>query len=151
VRPRSLAILSPLAAALVLTASGLALPPPSRDTLILPYWEARAAGLVAGTTPAGLGIAECQGTPDPGFDGFRTAEEAEEAADLADSEPVCRADPTRAVIGIGPPWREEPASPVTLGLDRAGWYVRVGGVWTSIAAWRLAGSPRLASSWPFRP
>jgi len=142
-----LAVIGFLVAALVLLAPAFAMPPPSRDTLILGYWEAKAAGLPVGPTAAEMGLPECPKTPDPGF---ASVEEAE-AAMARRPKPECRADPTTALFGFGPNVRLEAKSLLAVGIDRAAWAVQVGRVWTSIAAWRLAGSPQIASSWDFGP
>jgi hypothetical protein len=133
-------ILGVAAAALVLAPFALAQDASSLDrpALVLTYWEARAAGLPVGPTALELGVPTCPETttPDPGF---RDEQEAEAA--MQSPTPTCLSDPTKTIYGYGRGVRSGPAG----GFDQASDVMLVARARVAIAAWRLAGSPRLFS------
>ena len=147
---------SALAIGLVLTTPAVALP--AGPDLILTYWEAKAAGLPVGATAAEMGLPQCPKTPDPGFASAAEAEATMARVDAKYGErggpkPPCLADPTTAIYGFGGSspmedgWPPSMLERVSQGLGPAEGAVFKGRVQAVLAAWHIAGSPRLASSW----
>jgi hypothetical protein len=89
------------AAAVLLSASSSGARPADHIQGVFTYEEMKRLGLPTPPEPAELGLPACN--LDPNWPGFKTAEEARQAAAAAAPEPSCAMDPRKSMYSVGFP------------------------------------------------